>query len=177
MRDYAILPAAPEHVAALPDIERRAAVRFPADVLPPGVADAVVSEEDLHEGRKRGRLWVATRLGEAAPVGFALLRDEYGLALLEEVDVLPEHGGRGVGRGLVEAAIAAARRDGYDCLYLTTFRDLPWNAPFYAALGFTARPDRELPDAIREILARERAAGLAGRIGMRLDLTGGADNA
>ncbi len=38
--------------------------------------------------------------------------------------------------------MAEARAQGFDRLSLCTYRDVPWNGPFYASLGFTevARP-------------------------------------
>ena len=32
-------------------------------------------------------------------------------------------------------------RLGLPCLTLTTFRDVPWNAPWYSRLGFEPAPD------------------------------------
>jgi hypothetical protein len=33
--------------------------------------------------------------------------------------------------------MAEARAQGFDRLSLCTYRDVPWNGPFYAGLGFT----------------------------------------
>ena len=44
----------------------------------------------------------------------------------------------GIGAGLVRAAQIDARNTGIKALTLTTFRDVAWNAPFYARLGFAA---------------------------------------
>lgn len=94
-------------------------------------------------------------------VGFAhvvLLPDGHGVrAHLEQLSVLPEHGRRGVGSGLVAAAAEEARWDGHDRLSLSTYRDRPWNAPFYARLGFEVV---EPTGALAEVRQHERAQGL-----------------
>lgn len=125
-----------------------------------------------------GHLLVAADSGATdAPggvVGFAhvvLLEDGLDVrAHLEQVSVLPAHGRRGTGAALVRAAAEEARWDGHDELTLCTYRDLPWNAPFYAGLGFEVVEPRGVLSAIR---AREHSLGLdeAGeRVVMKLAL-------
>ena len=55
---------------------------------------------------------------------------------LEELDVLPGHGRQGIGTRLVRALCDGARGRGIAAVTLCTFRDVPWNAPFYERLGF-----------------------------------------
>ena len=85
------------------------------------------------DARSPGFLLVAGR----PPIGFVhvLLLD--GHAHLEQLSVRPEHQRRGIGTTLVRAAMARARQDGHDRLSLCTYRDVPWNGPFYRSLGFT----------------------------------------
>ncbi|KDP92527.1 MULTISPECIES: GNAT family N-acetyltransferase [Clavibacter] len=73
-------------------------------------------------------------------VGFAHVLEVDGLAHLEQVSVPPEHGRRGHGRALVEAAADEARRRGHRRITLRTFADVPWNAPAYARAGFVEEP-------------------------------------
>jgi GNAT superfamily N-acetyltransferase len=73
---------------------------------------------------------------DARVVGFAHVLDVEGHAHLEQLSVTPEQGRRGIGSALVEAALEEARGEGYDAMSLCTYRDLPWNGPFYARLGF-----------------------------------------
>jgi len=49
---------------------------------------------------------------------------------------------------------------GYESVSLTTFRDIPWNMPFYARLGFSAVPDSKLTPALRGVLDDESRRGL-----------------
>lgn len=81
-----------------------------------------------------GFLLVAVVAGEV--VGFAHVTDQDGHAHLEQLSVLPEHGRRGIGSALVQAAMEEARWAGYDDMSLCTYRDVPFNGPFYTRLGF-----------------------------------------
>lgn len=79
------------------------------------------------------------------PVGFAHVEVIEPLgAHLNEIDVHPDHGRRGIGTRLVTAVCNWAALAGYAFVTLTTFRDVRWNKLFYAKLGFleveTAEP-------------------------------------
>lgn len=71
------------------------------------------------------------------PVGFAHVLEVDGEAHLQQLAVRRAHQRGGVGTSLVEAAAAEARARGYRRLTLSTYRDVPWNGPWYARLGFT----------------------------------------
>nr|WP_247712081.1 GNAT family N-acetyltransferase [Qipengyuania qiaonensis] len=71
---------------------------------------------------------VVVGFAEAAPIG----RDLH----LHELSVSMRHQGRGIGATLLEALAIDARNAGYRAITLSTFRDVPWNAPFYARRGF-----------------------------------------
>jgi hypothetical protein len=43
---------------------------------------------------------------------------------------------------------------------LATFRDVPWNGPFYARRGFVAVPMHELSPGLRDLVDLERSRGL-----------------
>lgn len=94
------------------------------------------------------------------PVGFAHVLDLGGHAHLDQLSVHPDHMRRGTGRGLVSAAQVEAARRGHAAMTLCTFADVPWNAPFYRQLGFREVHETDAPEPVREIRARERAAGL-----------------
>ncbi|WP_311255897.1 GNAT family N-acetyltransferase [Microbacterium sp. ARD32] len=83
-----------------------------------------------------------------APVGFVHVLEIEGHAHLEQVSVLPRFTGRGLGRMLVNAALAQARSRGHQEITLRTYADVPWNAPFYASCGFAVtEPPHPLPAA------------------------------
>ncbi|ETH87020.1 acetyltransferase, GNAT family [Bordetella pertussis STO1-CHOC-0018] len=81
-------------------------------------------------------------------------------------------GGGGIGGRLVRAAIDAAAAAGLPAITLTTFRDLPWNQPFYARLGFATLQADGLNVRLQAILAREASLGLpaARRCAMRREI-------
>jgi GNAT superfamily N-acetyltransferase len=152
-------PAAADEVAALPDIERRAATLFPPEILAAADADDVTAVPVYAEAQREGRLLVARDAAHGV-VGFAHLEWIDGAAHLEELDVEPAFGRRGIGRRLVGAACAWAAARGSDRITLSTFRDVPWNGPFYARLGFEPVAESELSDALRALRHREALDGL-----------------
>jgi GNAT superfamily N-acetyltransferase len=97
------------------------------------------------DGRQRaaepGFLLVADTDEQGPPVGFVHVLVIDGHAHLEQLSVLPEHQRKGVGAALTRAAMAEARAQGFDRLSLCTYRDVPWNGPFYASLGFSEVTD------------------------------------
>lgn len=87
-----------------------------------------------------GFILVAAAEGEP-PVGFVHVLELDGHAHLEQLSVRPEAQRQGVGSALVGAAMREARRDGHRRLSLCTYRDVAFNAPFYAGLGFEETTD------------------------------------
>jgi GNAT superfamily N-acetyltransferase len=170
-RAYRVRPARPEDLALLPAIERRAAERFAGHPIASGFGAETTPEGMLRDGLAAGRLWVAAS-GAGEVVGFALASVVGGEAHLQEVDVLPEHGRRGVGRALVEAVCAWARGDGFAAVTLTTLADVPWNAPYYEKLGFRRLSVTQLTPSLRARLADEAQRGLGAetRVAMRRQL-------
>jgi predicted N-acetyltransferase YhbS len=79
---------------------------------------------------------------------------------LQQIDVEPEHGRRGIGTALVKTVCDWAKQQGYGIVSLSTFRDLPWNAPFYSKLGFRALDEADLTTGFQQIRLKEFEAGL-----------------
>lgn len=170
---YEIRLARPDEVARLPAIELAAARLFAGTDL--GLSEAALEDtapvESLAAAQRAGMLWVAIA-PNGEPVGFAFGRMLGGEPYLAELDVHPDHGRRGLGAKLVRALIEWARAHGASCVTLSTFRDVAWNGPFYARLGFRALEPSELDDAHRELVEHERSKGLPveKRVVMRLAL-------
>ena len=78
--------------------------------------------------------WVAV-LGDDV-VGFVLLVEEEGSLLLENVAVLPEHHGRGVGRALLEHAESRAHALGQSTITLYTHVTMVENQALYERTGY-----------------------------------------
>ncbi len=136
-----------------------AATRFEGTGLLDGVSDEPTDAESLRDAVGDARLWVAVDDDDPA-VGFALARWCGDDAHLQEVDVVPEWGRRGIGRSLVSEVLAWAVAHDRARLTLTTFTTVPWNAPFYERLGFAVVPQAKWSEALRESWEHERAMGL-----------------
>jgi ribosomal protein S18 acetylase RimI-like enzyme len=105
------------------------------------------------------------------PVGFVCVELVDGNPHIWQLAVHPDHGRQGLGRALVEAACEWARSAHFDAITLTTFRDVPWNGPFYESLGFVAM-DTLTPE-LSEIREHERCIGddeFGARVAMNLPL-------
>jgi GNAT superfamily N-acetyltransferase len=158
-------------VPLLPGIEREAARMFDAFGLSDVFAAVLTSEEDLDCACQEGRLWVATQADDV-PVGFAVASRVGDHGHLDELDVHPDHGRRGLGGALVGAVLRWAREQNLPAVTLTTLRHVPWNAPFYERLGFRALADHERGPVLDEILREEVERGLPAvdRVAMRREL-------
>lgn len=73
---------------------------------------------------------------------------------------------------LLEQVIDGARQMAYPAVTLTTFRDVPWNAPFYTRLGFAMLDELTLPAGLAAKREQETRHGLPPemRCAMRLAL-------
>ena len=169
MHGYALQEAGEEDLPSLAHIERSVAGLFPPGSIPDHIRSDALPMHLLREGLVAGTLWVV-RSDSGTIAGYALLRIIENIALLAQIDVLPEYGRKGLGTALtLHAADAAAERE-HSSLYLTTFRNIPWNAPFYSKLGFVPLTPSEAPPVMRNILSEELAAGLEDRVIMRRSL-------
>ncbi|HEV2538828.1 MAG TPA: 4-(cytidine 5'-diphospho)-2-C-methyl-D-erythritol kinase [Frateuria sp.] len=167
-----IARAVPAQVPVLCAIERAAVQLFRGHRAWPSYAAMALPPDLLEAAIARGLVWVA-QLQDGTPVGFVWLDDEIGGGAIgiAEIDVLPDHGRRGIGAALLEHACGWARAAGYARVDLGTLADVPWNAPFYAKHGFVAVDkadaafayardrDREngFPDALRMFMSRTLA--------------------
>ena len=136
-----IRPSTTAEIFRLQEIERAAAELFRDTGLIDIDRMAVVSLTDHIAAITAGLSFVCEVDGRIA--GFAIGERQEGDAYLHELDVDPAFQKRGVGATLVRAFVDAARTRGARDIYLATFRDPPWNAPFYRKLGFhdVARAD------------------------------------
>jgi ribosomal protein S18 acetylase RimI-like enzyme len=165
-----IRPATVEDLPRLAEIETRAAEIFPAEELPFEEMETVPAEI-LAASIANSMLWVA-EVKDAGPVGFVMAQAMDDCFHIAEIDVLPEHGRKGIGSALLEHACAVAKQRGFRYASLTTFEHIPWNAPFYARHGFERVENLREFQFMAEILDAEAQMGLKNRIAMRKRLAG-----
>ena len=171
---YTIEIATEGHVRAIPGIEQAAAAMFSESYLPVELRYLVTDIETLVEAQREGRLWAALD-GDKTLVGFAMVGIVGEFAHLEELDVHPDHAGRGIGSRLLDTVTAWATDNGYPGITLITFRHLPWNAPFYERYGFIQLDEQHNSDDLRELLREEAEAGIEPRkrVAMLYEINGG----
>jgi GNAT superfamily N-acetyltransferase len=175
MRDWAIRAAYGHELPALAEIERLAGTRFAAIPELADVPEVLVPPGALAAALARGHVWTAAA-ADGTPVGFVYADLVDDAVHIEELDVLPAWGRRGIGRALVTAVLGDARARGRPAVTLTTFRDVPWNAPFYARLGFRIVEPAAFGPGLAAVWAHEIARGLPPelRVAMRREVAAGA---
>jgi GNAT superfamily N-acetyltransferase len=156
---YTIRSARVEELTTLAQIERSAAALFLDTPYAFLANNDPLSLDFVQQRFQAGQVWVAVNKQDVV-VGFAITREVDDTIYLQEMDVDPEHGRRGLGSALVETVCTWAQLQSYKAISLSTFRDLPWNAPFYAKLGFRMLDKSELSIVFQQIRQQEMADGL-----------------
>lgn len=170
MSDLAIRDARPFEADALPALERSAGTLFAQAPGLAWIAQHEVTPADFYEPLiARGLVWVG-QAEDGALAGF-VSAEPFGPELhIWELAVAVPFQRRGLGRRLVRRAIDQARALRLPAVTLCTFRDVPWNAPFYESLGFSIIGGHDLNHRLDELLRGEVIRGLPGerRCAMRL---------
>jgi GNAT superfamily N-acetyltransferase len=112
------------------------------------------------------RAWVAEL--DSNVVGYATASVVDGEGHLDQVSVMGEAAGRGIGRALIELVCDWTRSREIGSITLTTYRDVAWNGPYYERLGFVVI-EEPLTIELAAIRRAEQAAGLDAwpRVAMR----------
>ena len=110
------------------------------------------------------RFWVADHAG--SPVGVAGVEQYGNAALLRSVAVDPSWRDTGIGRTLVETALATARAEGADSVYLLTTTA----ERYFPRFGFERITRDEVPDSLRESVEFREACPTSAVV-MRKDMT------
>lgn len=158
---------------ALPDIEQSAGEAYRRIAELAWIADDDnQTVERYRELIAKGTCWVAVEHDDR-PVAFLGAEIQDDTLHIWELDVRLDRQRLGIGRALLEKAIADARGRGLVALSLTTFRDVIWNAPFYQKLGFQMLDDTQAGEWLRQVLRREVEHGMPAsrRCAMRLVLS------
>jgi len=154
-----IRSARTEDLPALRELERAAGEPFRslgmqrvADAEPPPMETLAAYQGD-------GRAWVSVD-GRDQLIAFVLVDIVDGAVHVEQVSVHPGSSRQGIGATLIEAVAQWAARHGFAALTLMTFRDVPWNRPYYERLGFRVIENGELTAGLLALQAHELTLGI-----------------
>jgi GNAT superfamily N-acetyltransferase len=127
-----IRPARAEEMVLLPAIEAAADTVF--EPLGIGPLPGPGTRQDFADA-------LIVLVAGDPPVGLCRI-DGIGIskgAHLEQLAVHPDHAGQGLGRALLRAGCAWAEQQNFEEITVATYRNVPWNGPFYASEGFVER--------------------------------------
>lgn len=168
-----IRTARSEDLQTIQAIERASAQRFL------GVMDAIAHDRpsplELLAARQqpRGLLVAEALAGETSTLaGFVMFRLFEQSLYIEQIDVTPAFERQRIGAALIDAVAHSARDAGLARLTLSTFREIPWNAPYYSRLGFIDIAETDLTPGLAAVRREHLARGLdeAARVFMARNL-------
>lgn len=162
--------ARPDDVPALLELERRADERF-RDVdmcglcamperAPASLADAIRRDEAAVVPGTSGTTNPAEPSGEPDLIASVQWHGMPDSVHVDQLCVDPIATGNRWGAALLDAVSFVAGSRGLRTLTLTTFRDVPWNAPYYPRLGWRPIDDDARPAWLVDLMAHEHDAGL-----------------
>lgn len=159
MKDWSLRLARVADAAAMPAIEAAAGKLFDnIEGLAALAGRRTIPEDRLLRYIAKGHCLVASDKGQI--IGF-LVNQPFGRDLhIWEFDVIPSHQQQEIEAGLLRACLIDARNTGFSSVTLTTFRDVPWNAPFYEGVGFQQVTDWDAHPRLAKELELEAAQGL-----------------
>lgn len=168
---FTLRPATSADIDAMRAAEQRAGEIF----RPIGYdfcADGQNRDVDEHERVIAAGVTYLAQAPSGEVIAFAMFEPMDGEVHLVEIDVVPEHQKNGLARRLIALGEIWALAKGFDAMTLTTYRDVPWNAPFYRRLGFIDFAPGPPRKGLLETIAKEAAWGFAfrPRIAMRKQL-------
>lgn len=159
--DYVIRKTEISDVEHLPPVERSAGSAFKSLPGLAWVADySVMSAEEHKSLVATGLSWVALNSSSQTICGFInaeIIESEF---YVGEVSVSETYQKKGIGSKLFKTALTQAKSLGLSTATLTTFIDVPWNAPYYQRLGFVILTADTLPQYLERKLQEEKSAGL-----------------
>ncbi len=153
-----VRPARNSDVDELRTVERAAGEAFRLLGMHSVADDEPPSTAALRRFIDAGRAWVVERGDQVAAYVIADIVD--GCVHVEQVSVHPDHAHQRLGATLIDHLAAWSIDHGYPALTLTTFRDVPWNGPYYERCGFHWMADPDITPGLRELRSREAAHGL-----------------
>ena len=148
----------PIEIKLLPQVENQADLRYARVGLRRVIDMPPATIASLRYGLRHGLLWMAAS-PVGRPVGFALMKLRGGTAWLDQLSVLDHWQRHGFGAALIEHSAQTAHALGFDTLYLSTYRDVSWNGPYYERRGFEEVPRGAFDRPLRSVLMTECSHG------------------
>lgn len=149
-----IRPFTAADIGRAQEIERDAGLLF-LDVDMAEIAEDEPLDHDTLVGyAEADQAWVLVLADEV--VGYILADIVDGEAHADQLSITRRVAGHGYGAMLLRHVEAWARHQGLPRLTFTTFRDVPWNAPYYARLGFSEISEDTIGPELAAIVAEER---------------------
>ena len=154
-------------VERLQEIEVVSGAQFADIGMPEIAADEPPSLDFYRENVAARLISVALDVGEVQGAsserhvaGYILFEPIDAGLHIEQVSVDPQHAGLGIGAALIDTVVVEAQDRGLKQVTLTTFLDVPWNAPYYARLGFEVIGPAKLSIDLQKIRDAEINRGL-----------------
>jgi GNAT superfamily N-acetyltransferase len=157
--EFIIRSAQSWDIPMLEYVERSAAEIFRTANLDFLADGDTVDPKALAAMAQANHLWIAANRFDQ-PIGF--VGGEYlnGNFHIVEISVAKEFQGKGVGTALMTAMVQQVSREGYKSVTLTTYKDLPWNGPWYSRMGFFEVNAQDMGREYLDILGSEAEHGL-----------------
>lgn len=157
--DITLRPTQIDDAIKLPAIEQSAGQLFSTLEDLSWISESGVQSVEKHLAfiNHKGH-WVAVN-SENEPVGFIMTTPLPESLFIHELSVSEAWQNRGIGKLLIQKVKDEAKAHQFSAVTLTTFRHVPWNAPYYQRLGFSILSESEIPHSLQEILNNEVESG------------------
>jgi len=157
---FTIRAARDDESHALTEIENEAGAMFDGLGLIDEARDRSFPGKRMADLVARSQVWVGCKIESGPPVGMIAVSVLESTAYIEEMDVLPAFGCRGLGTRLLHHACDWAKQRRCERIVLSTFSSVSWNGPFYRKNGFQDLARDEWTDWMRAIREDEGRRGL-----------------
>lgn len=156
--DFTIRKARNDDIPLLGQVERSAAELFRTVNLDFLTNGPTVNKSHLSAMMSSNHLWVAVDKRDQ-PIGFVGGEELDGNFHIAEISVAQDAQGKGVGKALMAELVRQTKEEGQTAITLTTYRDIPWNGPWYRKLGFSEVSLGDMGDEYAKILDSEAQHG------------------
>lgn len=150
--------ASVDDVPKVAPLEQAAAEMFRNIGMDAVADDAPIADSVLLQAVEDQRLWVAVEYGvlKAYVLGDFLPQSLH----IDQVTVHPNASRRGLGALMIESVSADPRSKERGLITLTSFANVPWNAPYYERIGFLDIAESDWPEGVAEKVAADQRGGL-----------------